>query len=556
MKKFSALTIFRLRDSIGGKPVEDMSEFIDKSKNPSVYNLKSRFGFQARLFVASPDIRKPVWVEFLESGFGTLEQIPESVNNSAVLIVAVKRGKQDRHFAFTFGFGRFLLRPGSYDRNYGMRVALNAVYPKWDHREDMDPNRLRSVDSKTVAANTLRTRRQADRRATFESFDVDIQRDLLAGLTGIPFKESLWGRRITGADALYLGVPTEFGEIGDLCDQIERFSKKIPPEFSWVDKIYAVRDSAVIDKLQNRIVEMIRNDDVQSLELAAPELIEWGAIAEFAFSFNSKTRFEEPSLADYINELESNDKLDALVPKHLTSSHRMIAFDQAGTEIHHWTIFKCLSGELKFEKKTYLLSEGDFFEVSQGYLDDLNADIGHLKEFKGSLPSYLPREEEGHFNERAAAASGECLLLDRKTVRLSSHTSPVEICDILTRDRALLHVKRKLNSSSLSHLFAQGLVSADLLLMSDEFRRKVRRVVVTAENACKRAGRFSRMFPANSGITPSEFTVVYAIMAKWGNRSLAEALPFFSKVNLRRCTQDLLRMGYRASYKRIAESHQ
>jgi uncharacterized protein (TIGR04141 family) len=253
-----------------------------------------------------------------------------------------------------------------------------------------------------------------------------------------------------------------------------------------------------------------------------------------------------------VSELKASDKLDSLDPKHLTSGHRMAAFDRAGTEIRQWAIFRCLSGELKFEKKTYLLSEGDFFEVSESYLDDLNADLGGLKEFKGRLPDYAAKEQEGSYNERIARASGDFLLLDRKTVRLSSHTSPVEICDVLTRDRALLHVKRKLNSSSLSHLFSQGLVSADLLLMSNEFRQKVRRVVLAAERACGRVGRFSRVFPANSGVTPSEFTIVYAIMAKWSDRSLAEALPFFSKINLRRCTQDLTRMGYNVLYKRIS----
>jgi uncharacterized protein (TIGR04141 family) len=555
MKEFSALTVFRLRDEIAGKRVKELDEFIDKSKNAASHNLRSHFGFQARLFVASPDIRRPPWLEFLEPGFGTLGQVPDSVNNSAVLVVRVKRGKRDYHFAFTFGFGRFLLRSGSYERNYGMRVALNAVYPKRDRKEDMDPNRLRSVDSKTVAANTLRTRRQTDRRTAFEDFDVDIQRDLLTGLTGTPFDESLWGRRITGADALYLGVQTEFKKLGDLCDQVERFSTKIPPEFSWVDKIYAVRDSVLVDKLKLHVIGMIRRDEVQGLELAPPELIDWGEIDKFAFSFNSQTRFEEPVIEDYVSELKRSDKLNSLAPKHLTSVHRMIAFDQAGTQIHQWPIFRCLSGELKSEKKTYLLSEGEFFEVSERYLDDLNADIARLKEFNRSLPAYVPEEEEGDYNQRVAEESDDRLLLDRKTVRLSSHTSPIEICDILTRDRALLHVKRKLNSSSLSHLFAQGLVSADLLLMSNEFRQKVRRVVITAENARGRTGRFSRAFPENRGVTPSEFTIVYAIMAKWGNRSLAEGLPFFSKINLRRCTKDLRRMGYRVLYKRISEGH-
>ena len=111
-------------------------------------------------------------------------------------------------------------------------------------------------------------------------------------------------------------------------------------------------------------------------------------------------------------------------------------------------------------------------------------------------------------------------------------------------------LKRKLNSSSLSHLFAQGLVSADLLLTSDEFRTEAREKISSLE----RQRRFSRLFPQNRGITASEFTVVYGIVAPWENRSLAEALPFFSKINLRRYIRDLKRMGYKVAYRAIQDN--
>ena len=65
------------------------------------------------------------------------------------------------------------------------------------------------------------------------------------------------------------------------------------------------------------------------------------------------------------------------------------------------------------------------------------------------------------------------------------------------------------------------------------------------------AGRFSRLFPAKRGITASSFTVVFGIIENWKAKTLAQRLPFFSKVNLRRCVHDLSRMGYEVAYKRI-----
>lgn len=46
---------------------------------------------------------------------------------------------------------------------------------------DFQPERIKSVDSKTVAKNTIRTRRQTDRRASFETFSYSStpKRDLL-----------------------------------------------------------------------------------------------------------------------------------------------------------------------------------------------------------------------------------------------------------------------------------------------------------------------------------------------------------------------------------------
>jgi uncharacterized protein (TIGR04141 family) len=552
---FSSLTVFRLHDKLAGKAVTDLADYIDREKKVKVHRLKDRYPFEAKLFVANPEIKSPPWVEPLEKGFGTLSEIPDSVSNSAILILGVPSNGVERHFAATFGFGRYLLRPGSVERNYGLRVALNAIYPSHSRRSDF--NRLRSVDSKTVASNTARTRRQFDRYADFESFDVDTERDFLGGLTGVPLDEKQWGPRITGADSLNLTRSIEFHKLGEICLELDKKSKSVPSQFSWVEKIFAVRDSALAERLKEHIHGLITDEELEGLELAPPALVEWGDIASFAFSFASseEDRFAEPSLEVYVNALRQKKKLDALTLPQLTSGHRLLAFDADGAEVGNWSVFRSLSAEIEYSGKNYVLSEGEFFEVTSDYLAELNRHIDNVDEFPTNLPAYDPAGkkgyDEGDYNEYVASTSSNYLLLDRETVRLGSRTTPIEICDILTSGRALIHVKRKLNSSSLSHLFAQGLVSADLLLTSDEFRTEAREKISALEPAQR---RFSRLFPQNRGITASEFTVVYGIVARWENRSLAEALPFFSKVNLRRYIRDIKRMGYKVAYRAIQDN--
>jgi len=552
---FSSLTLYRLRNEVDGHSITKFNDFIDPERTTTVHDLKGTYDFQARLFIAPPEIGPPAWVEPLQTGFGELKEIPDSVSNSAVLIIQVKSGHRTIHFASTFGFGRFLLRSGSFERNYGLRVAINAIYPKRKKGDDLDFERVRSVDSKTVAANVLRTRRQVDHKADFESFEIDTQRDLLSGLTGTPWDPAAWGTRIDGSDSLHLHRPVSFDQLGNICLQVEKNSKKIPREFSWIDNIFPVRDSAAVEELKKHIAEIIRSGKTGNLDLAPPELVEWGDIDHFEFSFDSRHPFAEPRLEEYTSRLRTKGKLDSLTLNQLTLGHRLRAFTASGSEIGTWPVFRCLSGEILHRSSSYVLSEGEFFEVAADYMTQLDNALNKLHVFVGSLPESKPGWDEDRYNKEAAKTKGN-FLLDKMTVRLTSRTTPIEICDLLTSARKLIHVKRKLNSSSLSHLFSQGLVSADLLLMSEEFRKKVRQRIAALEQKRRQGNTFSKFFPDDKGISSSDFTVVYAIIAPWKNRTLSAALPFFSKINLRRCAQDLGRMGFEVAYRQIADAAQ
>ena len=547
---FSSLTLYRLRNQLNGSLVTKLDDYIDPEKQAKAYDLrdpKDAFDFEARLFVAAPQIGPPAWLEPLKEGFSGLT-VPDSVSNNAVLIIKVKTGKRAIHFASTFGFGRFLLRSDSFERNYGLRVAINAIYGR--QAGDVDLKRVRSVDSKTVAANVLRTRRQVDRKADFESFSIDTQRDLLSGLTGTPGETDAWGMRIDGSDAVHLHRPVAFDQLGKICLQVEDNSDEVPGEFSWIDNIFPVRDAALLATLKERIAERVRSGETGNLELAPPELVEWGDLDHFAFSFDSKQPFAEPGLQEYVSRLKAKGKLESLTLNQLTSGHRLLAFDGGGQEVGAWPVFRCLSGEIEYKSKNFVLSEGELFEVARGYLAGLDEAINQLPDFAEGLPPSEPEYSEGDYNDHTAKTK-KYLLLDKKTVKLTSSTTAIEICDMLSPGGALIHVKKKLGSSALSHLFSQAVVSADLLLMSAEFRAKARqRIAALTKQPGNQA--FAKLFPAGEDISPSKFTVVYAIIADWNGRTLARALPFFSRVNLRRCVQDLKRMGYHVAYSQIA----
>jgi len=185
-----------------------------------------------------------------------------------------------------------------------------------------------------------------------------------------------------------------------------------------------------------------------------------------------------------------------------------------------------------------------------------------LNDYIDALPGYRSRLEsanaqwtEGEYNAYAASRDSRYILLDKATVKVSGHASPVEICDLLSDDGDFIHIKGKLRSSALSHLFTQGYVSADLLVRSPDYRRKVRKKVETVlsgesdEVRESFAGVLSRL--DEDAFSPKDFRIVYGIIADWDDRSASAALPYSSKVNLRLHAEDLKRMGFKVALKPI-----
>ena len=54
-----------------------------------------------------------------------------------------------------------------------------------------------------------------------------------------------------------------------------------------------------------------------------------------------------------------------------------------------------------------------------------------------------------------------------------------------------------------------------------------------------------------ASLPTTDFEVIFAIVAAWRGRTIANALPFFSKVNLERTASDLLNRGFNISVAQV-----
>ncbi len=550
--KRTHLTTYHLRRAIDGSPITDFEQVIADPSRVETVDLQGDHPFEARLFIATSEPTIPGWVELLEDGFGELD-VAAAQRPSAVLIVKTKYYR-DHYFALTFGQGRHLLRSDAYDRKYGLRVALNVIYDK--NGNVRDPGRLRGVAADTVSANTMHTQRQTDRKAAFEVFGVDPYGDVLRAVTGTPIGPG-WGTRISGSDSLSVTPEITFDSLGEFCRSIAKsfYDDSYKEQFSWIDDWSAVQDPDRLDELYAQLAALLLAD-AGDVQLTVPGLIEWDDVSVFRYDFDPDNAFVDPDDSSVYQALNAAGLVEDLDLGHLRRWH-LEALDADDNVMTRWPLLRCLSAELRMDDEaTYVFTNGEFFAVSASYMSELDHFIASLPTNEYTLPQSLGDIPDGEYNERAAASSDSYLLLDKRTVRVTGRTSPVEICDVFTDKGAFIHVKRKLGSSSLSHLFAQGTVSADLFLMTALYRNECldrireaerQRAEETGDDAF--IGRFSTF--GVRGVSAADHDIVYAIVAKWNGRSVKEALPFFSKVNLRRHVKDLHRMGYAAMVARV-----
>jgi uncharacterized protein (TIGR04141 family) len=541
------LRCYRLHDVLDGEPVQDLDQYVEAAdgsttddQQRSTFGPLKRPGFTAKLYTSVGRQLSPSWLDYLESVFGPL-RLPHVRSLGATLILRLESGREfGRHFAFTFGTtGRHLLRDDAWRRAYGTRASLNLVFGP-----HADSARLLAVKAKRRGSRTVRTEAQSSGATNLETFGIDLLRDVLAGFTAVPFDPDTWGPRVTGTDSLAFESDRDFDELGELCLDIEAAAsrddyRRVLP---WLQEVHPVSEPEEIAGLQAHVIELMRREDDEHLALAPPEIVDWERICGFSLPWDrrepgSKGRRPELRLTDLLRRYRERGLLDALdVPT--LKKHRITTVDVDGHKRPQWSVWRCLVAQIEMNHTIYVLDDGGFFAVDRDFLVELDRQVDCLATDSPVLPAAKAGDTEPDYLSKFPSDDKAAVIHNRR-IRPRRWTTEVEVCDILTADRQLIHVKRHLGARDLSHLFSQGSVSAQLLQDDDDFRIEAAAIAEEVSG-----GRWD--FFLVPTIQPSTFKVVYAIVADWRSRSLSEALPLFSKVNLRSFAQQL-----RARYFRV-----
>ncbi len=485
----------------------------------------------ASLFIGQIYSNPPSWVEFLSPQSADLPTDIFASGAGAVVFLPVG----DRTAAICFGHVHIALNDDAFERQFGLKVTLNSV-PR---------GQLRSLDLATPDAVTFQKRVQASRDSDLQAFGVDMLRDLARVAGGTP-TDLKFARFVAGKGSLSITCEVKADGLRQKCADIIKAYKKIDyqKEFAWVDNMQIVHEKDIIALLDGQLEEALgklRDGQASQLHMSPPEIVNYTEGNELHYNgFGSHgTTFHSLSIDDYVTELNRCDFDDDF--SEVKANHRIKAKGDGEEEFSEkWRVYDCFVFEASLgagdKEKHYVLFAGDWYVVE--------------KRFKKLVEDYFDALEKVAIigatecaNERDLIADieanrPELLKLDQQKINPQGvRYGNLEPCDFLSKNGEFIHLKDGESSGPISHVWMQGLVSAEAFVSDAKFRKTLRSKVKSLGNG------FEVQLPKSTErVDRSKFKVVYGVMRKpYADGTVG--LPFFSKVSLQAAAQRIEQFG-------------
>jgi uncharacterized protein (TIGR04141 family) len=500
-----------------------------------LHEVESRIG---RLFIGHNPPSPPSWVKFLQqiSTDGLAELRTQSC--SAVLLIEAK----ERYFALSFGQGHHALNEDAIQRSFGLRVVLNSVAR----------NRLRTLDSASLDSTVMQRRAQASRDTDLNAFGIDQNRDILRLASGTP-RGTDFAKALTGKDALQLRAKMSPDEIVERCERALKLfhATDYKIDFGFIDHVIPVQDTvlnAELDAAAFAEIQALVNGNPSDLHLAMPEILAPGTgfeIGYFGIGLRpgAKTPYAEISIDNYIEELTKGSFDQILDMNTIKTSHQVRIVDEGeGDKSHKRKLYSCFVYELALRANTYVLFDGEWYLVEKEFYTEVEQVFTALLR-----PAFKPVTSAITEQELIKELESEADLLSIDRTKVSPKGAAganLEPCDFLSRARQLIHLKDGHASAPLSHLWNQGLISAEAFMSDETFRKGFRKVTRKREKEFKKTGFVALLPQSLKKPDAAVYPIVFGVMRHPYKATGSLGLPFFSKVALRAVAERLSRMNF------------
>lgn len=505
--------------------------------------------FEYKVLLEKEKSKDPKWKKFVYDYVqqAEIDKIKNVVNSAVVLIKIYYKGAH-RFFAVTNGFGFNAINKDLIEENFGLITTLNSI----------NKDELKSFDVKNIAEKTKQTRTMVSLPTDVFDFGVDFESDLVRIVSGY-CKDQSMGTRITGSDNLILNSDIEFPDLGTKClSLLETYEKTdYKDNFGFIDNVKPVRTKDILDRLNLNLIKDLNNGVFDDIGIAYPDQIEYERCEYFKISGNGiGNNNEEYSEIDK-EVLRNIPNISSLNLHQLINTVRITGFDSANNSpvIESESLYGFLVYQTKMGGDIYVLSNKKWFNISKDYLADLDKDIltyvrisslkmpkwHKAKKPNGTLFRTNYKYDEGEYNDLVAKQDSDFVYFDKKNFQIPKSKSKIEICDLYSaKNKSLICIKKLRGSSTLSHLFSQGSVSAYLLAIDVKYKEKFVEEILKSKQTIDQKDLDTRR----------NLTFVYGIGAEKGG-DLLDMLPVFSKINLLKHAKSIKSLGFNVEILKI-----
>lgn len=348
---------------------------------------------------------------------------------------------------------------------------------------------------------------------------------------------------MTGSEGIYVIPSLNFDDIPLILQMlgVAYRSKRYKARFDWVDNVKNERDPMKLEKLQDSLISDLKARNQEVIHLTAPVMIDWEAYEGFSFTLKGELHVDL-NIEAYYDEKETS--LGDITWEKLKNQRLFVKYGDRNERIGV-PLLHSLNYQTELDNQFYVFAFGQWYKINKNFTKETIAYVKTVKESSLKFVDCNPAWDEETYNDQMAASNANYFLFDQDFVKTDAYRSKVEVCDILAKaEKEFVHVKFKSSSATLSHLFAQGRISCNLLASDIVFRRNFR-------TKLKSHGIPIKFVPEKQDdFDPSKFTVTFAIIAD-GNKDFTESLPFFSLLNFILTVTELRRMHFKVKMKKI-----
>lgn len=501
------------------------------------------------------------WISFMNEVLET--PITIAYTNTyprGLLLYKVLIQNEYNYFAISFGLGGDKnINKNKVIPDFGIKVAMNIC----------DPEEIKSIQTSQHEAISIQSEKQILSGAGLSVFNIDYNDEFFRRIIGKTKAEYNYISSVTGGEKIQLKFskdsPLTWDSIKHITTELNELYNSESyknTEFKSFDNWSFEKEEEKIKELNTKLINEINNGNFDKISLCVPEFIDINKTS-FKYKKDEQEDHEELDFIEYINTLRSHKvSLSGL------QNRNIFIYDKVTETIYSkWKIFQCIIAEIMDQDgNCYILYNGlwrkistDFKQTVTNYLNNNNIKFDEsilTNELKNNINIYnssLNQNREELFNKECVRCSENLFLFDKSKIDIAQEKI-YEICDILTADKELIHVKKyKTGASSMSHLFTQAKLYSEAIIINTDTRKTMVDFIEQDSNNPlsinngKNKEIFKEILPLNGRLRESDFTVVLCILTK-ENIQLTD-LPFMTQYEISKMDDYLRRnRGFNVKY--------